>query len=86
LVFNHSSTYSAGPEGQQAIADVTKVAAEEGWHIFENQVKYSASYAKSARERTPLSHTSYARGDVVRGFQRLANEIIERIGLAQVTA
>jgi chromosome partitioning protein len=48
LVFNHSSTYSAGPEGQQAIEDVTKIASEGGWRIFENQVKYSASYAKSA--------------------------------------
>jgi chromosome partitioning protein len=86
LVFNHSSSYSAGPEGQQSINEVTKVATEQGWHIFENQVRYSASYAKSARERTPLSHTSYARGDVVRGFQRLANEIVDRVGLAQVTA
>jgi chromosome partitioning protein len=86
LVFNHSSSYSAGPEGQQSIEEVTKIAAEQGWHIFENQVRYSASYAKSAREQTPLSQTSYARYDVVRGFQRLANEIIEQVGLAQVTA
>jgi len=86
LVFNHSSSYSAGPEGQQSIEEVSKIAAEQGWHLFENQVRYSASYAKSAREQTPLSQTSYARGDVVRGFQRLANEIINRVGLAQVTA
>lgn len=46
LVFNHSSSYSAGPEGQQAIEDVTKVVAEEGWHIFENQVRYSSHVRK----------------------------------------
>ena len=85
LVFNHSSSYSAGPEGRQSIEDVTKVAAENGWHICENQIRYSASYAKSARERTPLSSTSYARGDVVRGFQRLANEVFDLLGVAQVT-
>jgi len=79
LVFNHSSSYSAGPEGQQSIKDVTKVAREQGWRICENQVRYSASYAKSAREGTPLSSTSYARRDVIRGFQRFANEVFELV-------
>ena len=50
------------------------------------QVRYSASYAKSARERTPLGSTSYARGYVVRGFDRLANEIFDLLGVAPVTA
>lgn len=86
LVFNHSSSYSAGPEGQQSIEDVTKIASDEGWYICENQVRYSASYAKSARERTPLSSTSYARGDVVLGFQRLAAEVFDLLGVTQVTA
>lgn len=86
LVFNHSSSYSAGPEGQRSIKDVTKVANEHEWHICENQVRYSASYAKSARERTPLSQTSYAHSNVVQGFRRLAEEIFEQIGVATVTS
>lgn len=86
LIFNHSSSYSAGPEGQQSIKDVTKIATDEGWYICENQVGYSASYAKSARERTPLSSTSYARGHVVRGFQQLAQEVFEHLGVTRVTA
>ena len=86
LVFNHSSSYSAGPEGQQSIRDVSKIAAEQGWHICENQVRYSASYAKSARERTPLSQTSYARDEVVRGFNLLADEVFDLLGLSRVTA
>jgi chromosome partitioning protein len=85
LVFNHSSSYSSGPEGQRSIKDVSKVARENDWYVCENQVKYSASYAKSARERTPLSRTSYARADVVRGFRRLADEVLGRIGVG-VTA
>jgi chromosome partitioning protein len=84
LVFNHSSSYSSGPEGQQSIRDVSKIAKEQGWHICENQIRYSASYAKSAREQTPLSRTSYARGDVVEGFRLLANEVFELVGVAQV--
>lgn len=86
LVFNHSSSYSSGPEGQQSINDVSKVAKENGWRICENQVRYSASYAKSARERTPLSQTSYTRSDVVEGFRALAEEVFELIGLAKVSA
>jgi len=86
LVFNHSSSNSAGPEGQKSIKDVTKIAKQEGWYICENQVPYSASYAKSARERTPLSSTSYARGHVVRRFQRLADEVFDLLGVSEVTA
>jgi len=84
LVFNHSSSYSAGPEGQQSIKEVREEAQRHGWHIFENQVKYSASYAKAAREGTPLAQTSYAHYDVIRGFDRLKSEIFETLGVAKV--
>jgi chromosome partitioning protein len=86
LVFNHSSSYSSGPEGQRAIKEVTDFAAEEGWQVFENQMKYSASYAKSAREGTPLANTSYARWDVVSGFGKLKDEIFGALGLLTVPA
>lgn len=84
LVFNHSSSYSAGPEGQRSIAEVTKFAKEEGWPVCENQMKYSASYAKSAREGTPIGSTSFARGSVVGGFRKLKDEIFGLLGLAPV--
>jgi chromosome partitioning protein len=86
LAFNHSSSYSAGPEGQQSIEDVTTEATKHGWHIFENQIRYSASYAKSAREGTALSSTSYARGDVIQGFRRFADEVFDQIDLTKVPA
>lgn len=86
LVFNHSSSYSAGPEGQQSIEDVTSESKKHDWRIFENQIRYSASYAKSAREGTPLSWTSYARSDVIQGFRRFADEVFDQIGVAKVPA
>ncbi len=86
LIFNHSSAYSAGPEGQRSIKDVAKIASEHGWNICENQVRYSASFAKAARERTPLSHTSYARRNVVASFRDLADEVFQLIGVAEVAA
>ena len=81
LLFNHSSTYSQGPEGQQSIREVRSEAKKHGWHIFQTQIGYSATYAKAAREGTPLVHTSYARGNVVRQFNILRGEIFENLGL-----
>ena len=86
IVFNHSSSYTSGPEGQRSIKEVTDFAAEQNWYVCENQMKYSASYAKAAREATPIGRTSYVRSDVTSGFQRLKNEIFGLVGLTQVTA
>lgn len=85
LVFNHSSSYSSGPEGQRSIKEVATFAADEGWYVCENQMRYSASYAKSAREGTPIGRTSYARNDVVADFSKLKDEIFNVIGLTKVT-
>lgn len=86
IVFNHSSTYTSGPEGQRSIKEVTDFAAEHDWYVCENQMKYSASYAKAAREATPIGRTSYVRSEVSSGFQRLKDEIFGLVGLTQVTA
>ena len=86
LVFNHSSAYTSGPEGQRSIKEVTDFAAQEGWYVCENQMKYSASYAKAAREATPLSRTSYVRHDVISGFEKLKEEIFGIVGLTEVMA
>lgn len=83
LVFNHSSSYSTGPEGQQSIKEVRDEARRHGWKVFDNQVKYSASYAKAAREGTPLSQTSYVRGNVARGFRQLKDEIFESLSVTK---
>ncbi len=86
IAFNHSSSYSAGPEGQRSIEEVTTEAARHGWRVFDHQIRYSASYARAAREQAPLSHTSYARSDVIQGFRRFAEEVFESIGVARVTS
>jgi chromosome partitioning protein len=83
LVFNHSSTYSTGPEGQTSIREVRDEAKKNGWPIFQTQINYSASYAKAAREGTPLGVTSYARGNVVNQFNKLRDEIFETLELRE---
>jgi chromosome partitioning protein len=81
ILFNHSSTYSAGPEGRSAIREVTAVATEQKWPIFGNQVRYSASYAKSAREGTSIRHTSHSRWQVKSNFDAVRDEFLKSIGL-----
>ncbi len=82
IVFNHSSSYSEGPEGRQSIKDVRTEAKHRGWHIFDTHVRYSASYPKSAREGTPIGDTSYARWEVTVEFGRFSREFFSSIGLA----
>lgn len=81
LVFNKSSSYSAGPEGRTSIEEVRKEAKKHGWYIFRNRMEYSASVPKSAREGAPLRRTSYARYGVIEGFERLKDEIFRRLRL-----
>ena len=81
LVFNHSSTYSEGPEGKESIRDVRKLAKKHKWHIFKKRMSYSASYAKAAREGAPLSRTSYAQYYVIEDFYELKDEIFDALGI-----
>jgi chromosome partitioning protein len=82
IVFNHSSTYSSGPEGRTSIKEVGAEAKKHGWAIYQTTIRYSGSYAKSAREGTPLSRTSYAQWQVTSEFGKFANEFFASIQLA----
>lgn len=83
IVFNHSSSYSEGPEGRTSIREVQAAAKKNQWPVFETQVRYSRSYAKAAREGTPIGSTSYVRWNVSREFSRFMDEFFKAIGLAQ---
>ncbi|HZT82763.1 MAG TPA: ParA family protein [Gemmataceae bacterium] len=81
IVFNHSSSYSVGPEGRRSIREVQTEARKHGWHVFETQVRYSRSYAKAAREGRPIRLTSNVRWYVPEEFNRFVDEFFERIEL-----
>ena len=84
IVFNHSSSYSNGPEGNTAIREVTAVAKEQNWPMFENHVHYSASYAKSAREGTSIRRTSYVRWSTIHTFEAVRDEFFKAVGITPV--
>lgn len=81
LVFNHSSSYSEGPEARESIREVRQLADQHKWPIFNNRVKYSASYARAAREGAPLSRTSYAQYHVIDDFNELKDEIFGALSI-----
>jgi len=83
IVFNHSSSYSGGPEERQAIKEVKLEAKERGWHVYDTHVHYSASYPKSAREGAPIGRTSYVRYEVTAEFKRFETEFFDSIGLSK---
>jgi chromosome partitioning protein len=84
IVFVHSSTYSKGPEGRKSMEEVREEAKKNGWHVFDTEVRYSGSYAKAAREGTPIGKTSHAQWQVSAEFSRLMKEFLAAINLAEV--
>ncbi len=79
VVFNAASDYL--PEEALAKDTVRKIAKKNKWHVFENEVDYSRSYPKGAREGLPIFRTSYSRGSKVANFKRFANDLAKRIEL-----
>lgn len=81
IVFNHSSSYSEGPEGKKSVKEVQAEAKKNGWNVYNTHVRYSASYPKAAREGTPIGSTSYVRWEVTTEFSNFVDEFFKSIGL-----
>jgi chromosome partitioning protein len=82
IAFNHSSTYSAGPESTQAIREVELEARKQGWPIYETQIRYSGSYPKAARDGTPISKTKHARKTISVSFDTFFEEFLASVGIS----
>lgn len=81
IVFNHSSSYSDGPETESSVKEVMDEAVKNRWHVYDTHIRYSRSYAKSAREGVPISSTSHVRKNVPKQFSLFANEFFDSIGM-----
>jgi chromosome partitioning protein len=82
IVFNHSSSYSDGPETHTSVAEVKTEAMKHGWHVYDTHVRYSRSYAKAAREARPIGSTSNVQDHVPRAFAAFVAEFFTSIGIA----
>jgi chromosome partitioning protein len=81
ILFNHSSDYGSGPEKRQSISEVRRIASENGWPVFPTELRYSRSYAKSARDGTPLPWTRRVHWPVKQEFQAFAIQFFRSIDL-----
>lgn len=79
VVFNAASYYL--PEEREAKDEVRNIAKANRWHVFDNEVEYSRSYPKGAREGRPIFLTSYSRWSKKSNFKRVAEELARRIKL-----
>jgi chromosome partitioning protein len=81
VVFNATSNYS--PEETKSKGMVKGIAQKNGWYVFENEISFSRSYPKGAREGQPIFRTSYARWNQAGLFRAFAEEFSQRIGLCK---
>jgi chromosome partitioning protein len=79
IVFNHTQDYV--PEERKSKAEVREIAQENDWYVFKNEVPYSRSFPKGAREGEPIFRTSAARYYRVSQFEAVADEFGNAIGL-----
>lgn len=79
VCFNMCSDYA--PEENQSKAEVTALSASFGWHVFDEEVPYSRSFPKGAREGQPIFWTSYARSSVAAKVGAFCNAFAGQIGL-----
>ncbi|MCI0704233.1 MAG: ParA family protein [Planctomycetia bacterium] len=79
VVFNATTDYA--PEEVQSKLGVRQIAQQNNWHVFENEVPYSRSFPKGAREGMPLNRTSRSRRTVISRFTLFVREFAQRIGL-----
>lgn len=76
VVFNASTDK---PEHERSRSQVRKVAGDNGWEVFKNEVAMSDSYPKGARLGKPIFLTDYARAYKVSNFISVAEEFMEKL-------
>ena len=81
IVFNDSD--AAKREHIRSRKTVRKVAREQGWHIFKGQLSHSDSYPAGARVGKPIFLTDYARSWKKAELRAVAQEFMDRVGLAK---
>lgn len=79
VVFTATTNYS--PEEHLAKTEVRKVARQNRWHVFDHEVPYSRSYARSARLGRSIFSTPNARSAQKARFAQFAGAFARRIRL-----
>jgi chromosome partitioning protein len=76
IVFNASADKI---EHDRSRSVVRKVADDNGWYVFENEVSYSDSYPKGSRYGKPIFLTDYARRHKISELYSVGEEFLRRL-------
>lgn len=79
VCFNGCSGYS--PEEITAKDEVREIAKRFNWNVFDEEIPYSRSFPKGAREGSPIFRTSYARTKVADRTAKFCNAFARKINL-----
>jgi chromosome partitioning protein len=79
IALNACSEYV--PEERDTKQEVSNVAAQYGWYIFTEDVPFSRSFPRGAREGEPIFRTTYAHTKTRQRFNAFAREFVQRAGL-----
>lgn len=79
ICFNHSLEYQ--PEAEISKREVKDVAKNFDWHVFSQEIPFSRSFPKGAREGRPIFWTSYAHSKVAQKVAAFCNAFAKEAGL-----
>ena len=79
VCFNMCSDYA--PEEDKSKSEVRDLAATFGWHVFKEEIPFSKSFPKGAREGEPIFRTSYAHSSVASKVAAFCNAFAMQIAL-----
>jgi len=79
VCFNGASDYA--PEEKVAKKEVKKLAADFDWHVFAEEIPYSRSFPKGAREGKPIFWTSYSRSTTCQEVATFMDSFASKAGL-----
>lgn len=79
VCFNMCSGYY--PEEEKSKEEVRDLASAYGWNVFGEEVPFSKSFPKGAREGRPIFETSYARSNVAKQTGSFCEAFAKEIGL-----
>ena len=81
IVFNGGQRTDAPRQERASMRDIRRIAEENGWYVLKQAVHESRSFPNGSRVARPIFSTKYARRDVKDEFKRVAEELLERMGL-----
>jgi chromosome partitioning protein len=79
ICFNHSSNYT--PEAATSKREVRLLAASFHWHFFNEEIPFSRSFPKGAREGSPIFRTPYAHSAIAKQVATFCDAFAGKIGL-----